>query len=281
MTLLRRIAAALAAGLAFIAAPASATPHSTDFTDLWFIPSESGWGLNLIQQGNTLFGTLFVYGNDTTARWYVASDMKPQTAPAGQFKFGGKLYQTTGPFFGAASFNPANVQVTEVGDIAITFTTGTTGVLVYNVNTTTVTKNVQRQTFVVNSPAGAYQGGMDTITSACGTSSNNGATATFLGYVQIALNAQNVVGMTMNYFGQGNQQATCTFTNGTLVPTGRLASITGGSWTCAQGGTTLNSGTFTITNLDVQVAGLTANIVATDQFCTYTGRFGGLRTVNN
>jgi hypothetical protein len=278
MTLFRRILAALCAALGLAAGPASATTFSIDFTDLWFIPTEQGWGFNVIQQGNTLFGTLFVYTNDSSARWYVASDMKPQTSSPDQPKFGGKLYQTTGPFLGLTPFNQALVTVTEVGDISITFTTSGSAVLVYNVGTTTVTKNVVRQTFVNSTPVGFYQGGMDTIRSACGTSSQNGTIANFLGYVTIT-QAGNAITMQLNYL-TGLQQSTCNF-NGTYSQQGRLGSITGGQWSCLSGSTQLNNGTYTVTNLDIQVNGMTGTFNATDQFCTYNGRIGGIRTVNN
>ena len=76
MNLLRRFAAAAILALGF-SGPALATPDSIDYTDLWFVPAESGWGVNVIQQGNTLFATLFVYGSDQSPRWFVASDLKP------------------------------------------------------------------------------------------------------------------------------------------------------------------------------------------------------------
>ena len=77
---------------------ANAATFSVDHTDLWFSPSESGWGVNLVQQGNVLFATLFVYGSDETPRWYVASDLES----ADGVNFSGTLYRATGPYFGAA-----------------------------------------------------------------------------------------------------------------------------------------------------------------------------------
>lgn len=277
MKLLRRALAALALCTGFTGG-ACATAFSVDFTDLWYNPAESGWGFNVIQQGNTLFGTLFVYNTDTTARWFVASDMKPQASSAGQPKFGGKLYLTTGPYFGAPAFNPAQVGVTEVGDISITFTTSSTAALVYNVNSVTVAKNVTRQTFATTTLDGTFQGGIDAVTTACATSSQNGGSATFLGFLTASVNAQNTVALTLNYLLQG-QQATCNF-NGNFSMQGRLASISGGIWACRFGTTQLNSGTYTVTNLDIQQSGMTGTFTATDQFCTYNGRIGGLRTAN-
>lgn len=39
--------------------------------------SESGWGLNLIQQGDVLFATWFTYDTDGRGMWLVASDARP------------------------------------------------------------------------------------------------------------------------------------------------------------------------------------------------------------
>src|SRR4051812_16763197 len=73
-------------GAAFIAAitfslPVAASTYSIDYTDLWGggqpNPSEHVWGLNLIQQGDIIFATMFVYGPDNTARWYSASSLAP------------------------------------------------------------------------------------------------------------------------------------------------------------------------------------------------------------
>jgi len=279
MTLCQRLLAAVTATLCLASLPAAATTHSTDFTDLWYNANEEGWGLNVIQQGNTLFATMFVYGNDQSARWFVASDMKPAGAGAGQNGFAGKLYQTTGPFFGAPAFNETQVGVTEVGDMTLLFTSASTATLTYTVSGTGVVKQLTRQTFVTNSPAGVFQGGIDAITSACAVSSQNGGAATFLGFINATINAQGAVQMQMNYL-LNTQQAICNFT-GTYSQQGRLGAITGGQWSCNFNGQQLNLGTYSVTNLDIQVTGMTGVFNGVDQHCSYSGRFGGLRTSGN
>jgi len=39
------------------------------------MPGEDGWGMNIAQQGDTLFATVFVYGSDRRPTWYVASSI--------------------------------------------------------------------------------------------------------------------------------------------------------------------------------------------------------------
>src|SRR5438270_522120 len=50
--MLRRILSTFAIAVGF-ALPASATTFSVDYTDLWYVPAEDGWGINLIQHNAT------------------------------------------------------------------------------------------------------------------------------------------------------------------------------------------------------------------------------------
>src|SRR5688572_5799510 len=113
-----RILAAAVTAFA-LALPASATTTHTDFSDLWYAApaeSESGWCVNVAQQGDVLFVTLFVYGPDNTPHWYVA----PAVAATGANTFGGALFTVgTGTWFGAPWSGISNVG--QVGNIAFTF----------------------------------------------------------------------------------------------------------------------------------------------------------------
>jgi len=95
----------------------------TDFTDMWWIPTESGWGVNIIHQREILFATFFVYGSDQKAHWYVASNV----ASSGGNTFTGELYRTTGPAFDSTTWNSANVRATQVGTATFTFTDANNG----------------------------------------------------------------------------------------------------------------------------------------------------------
>ena len=111
----RRIAALLTCLAASL--PAAATTYSVDFTDMWFNANESGWGVNVIQQSDMIFATLFVYGADNTPRWYVTG---AGLQGSGGSTFSGNLYSTTGPYF-AGSFNPAAVGNAVVGSMTLSF----------------------------------------------------------------------------------------------------------------------------------------------------------------
>ncbi|MEO7743358.1 MAG: hypothetical protein ABIR98_10500 [Usitatibacter sp.] len=260
---LRRYAAAFLTAIGF-AMPASATSFGTDYTDLWFNPAESGWGVNVIQQSGTLFATLFVYGADNTPRWYVASDLR-----GGQNSFTGLLYQTFGPAFSATWTGSATV--TQVGSMTFTFSSFSTGTLSYTVNGVTVNKAIQRQTFAGNNMAGNYIGGMTAVASSCASSADNGF-ALITGLLTVAHGSGNP-SMRVDFRNNAGVSAQCTFT-GPYSAAGRLASITG-TFTCTLG----SNGTFTMTEVDVSRNGFTAAFTGRDQFCTYNGFFGGIRDV--
>jgi len=61
--------------------------------------------------------------------------------------FAGKLYRTTGPAFSSATFDPANVVATEVGNGTFTFTDATTGTFAYTLNGVTQSKPIMREVY--------------------------------------------------------------------------------------------------------------------------------------
>jgi hypothetical protein len=117
-----------------------------NYQDLWWAApagSESGWGVNLTQQGQTIFATWFTYDLDQTPLWL--SVTAPQAA-AGTFS--GTLYRTTGPPFNTTPFLPAAVTATAVGTATFTFSDGNTGTFSYTVNGVSQTKAITRQILV-------------------------------------------------------------------------------------------------------------------------------------
>ena len=119
----------LAAVVLLLAAsvPALATPQARDGSEMWFDPSESGWGLNVFHQGDTLFAALFVYGPDSQPKWYVASGVA-----GGPLFYSGSLFEASGPPF-AGPFDPASVAVRQVGTMMFTLG-GTSGTVDYTVD---------------------------------------------------------------------------------------------------------------------------------------------------
>jgi len=124
---------------------------ATNYQDLWYAApaeSESGWGVNLTQQGTTIFATWFTYDANRNPLWLYA--IAPQT---GAKTFAGGLTLTGGPAFNAVPFDPTRVTRTPVGTATFTFTDGNTGTFTYNVdlgdgvNKATQSKAITRQVF--------------------------------------------------------------------------------------------------------------------------------------
>jgi hypothetical protein len=118
---------------------------ATNYQDLWWASpagSESGWGINLTQQGDTIFATWFTYDHDRTPLWLTAT--APKTGPG---VYSGSLYRTTGPAFNAVPFNPSNVVGTVVGTASFTFSDGNTASFAYLVNGVAQTKPITREVF--------------------------------------------------------------------------------------------------------------------------------------
>jgi hypothetical protein len=276
--LLRRLLALFALGVAF-AMPARATTYSVDFSDIWWNAAESGWGINVIQSNDVIFATMFVYGPDNTARWYSATLRPVSPQPTGLTRFTGALIRTTGPWFGAPVFNPNTVTVATVGAMTLSFNSPVTGTLVYDVDTVRVTKEITRQPLATESLAGQYQGGMYAIASQCANPNNNGL-AEIPGTL-IASHSGSGANLRVNFrisVDAASQVTNCTF-EGPYVQIGRMATVSGGTFSCVVGNQVANSGTFTLTALDAQVNGFHASFTGEDQFCRYNGRFGGVRDV--
>jgi hypothetical protein len=117
-----------------------------NYQDLWWKSDESGWGINVVHQGDILFATLFTYGADGRARWFV---MSRGDRLAGTQAFEGDLFQTTGPPFNASPWG--SIAYANVGRMRLAFSDGDTGTLAYTVNGTSVSKPITRLVF--GSPA--------------------------------------------------------------------------------------------------------------------------------
>jgi hypothetical protein len=261
-----------------LALPAHATTYSVDYTDQWWNAAESGWGLNVTQQQDVLFLTLFVYGPDKSPRWYVGPAVSPDLLPlpAGVTQFSGALYETAGPWF-AGSWNAADRQNAQVGDITMRFTSPATGTLTYTVSGSRVSKEITRQSLRTPAVAGRYDGGLYSLASQCRSATNNGPFYV-VGATTVTQASASGISFRVDFATPSGQAAFCVFA-GTLASQGRIASVSGGSFSCTVNGALANAGTFSMTALDAQVNGFHASFTGSDQFCTYTGRFGGTRDV--
>jgi len=154
MTILRRLVIAFLT-VAMLVPGLARAATTTDFSDQWWVPTESGWGASVLQQSNTLFIDLMVYGVDGKPTWFVAAASLQTSPPAGHAVFVGDLYAATGPYYGAA-FNPASATLRKAGTLTFDATSATNATMSYTVDGTPVVKNVTRQTWSYEYLGGTY-----------------------------------------------------------------------------------------------------------------------------
>lgn len=89
-----------------------------EYTDMWWKPTESGWGMSLIQHASgQLFVVWYHYGESGASQWLVIPGGVWTTSSS----FTGAIYRTTGPSL-AMAFDPASVTAVPVGVATIVFT---------------------------------------------------------------------------------------------------------------------------------------------------------------
>ena len=264
MKLLRQTALALLTAFSLLSSPVGATSFSTDQSDLWYIVAESGWGMQLVQRGNTIFATLFVYGQNGAPTWYVATMSSTDGST-----WTGDLYATTGPWFGTVPFNPSNVVATKVGTMTWTAQGDDTGNVFYSVNGIQVSKNVVRQTLVFDDYSGTYLGAFHVGVRGCTNPADNLAPSDFPVLFSITV-TQSGQSVTIKFSALGIGITT----TGTLSQSGQFGTVIG-TYT----DTTGDIGNASVTKLIVQESSLTGSFTqqSTIDGCENVGYFAGMR----
>jgi hypothetical protein len=88
--------------------------------------------------------------------------------------------------------------------------------------------------------------------------------------------------MAVNFYNGNAQPTTCTF-SGTLAAQGSLGQIANGNWNCViqtSSTTTVNANTgpFNLDNMTMTQNGFSGIFTGHDQYCTYNGWFGGVKS---
>lgn len=224
--------------------------YATDYTDLWWTPSEAGWGMNIVQSDNFMFLTFFIYGPDNKPTWYTA-DLSLDAQGA----YSGGLYATTGTYYakpwntgdaippisvGSAQFKPSADNSYEA---TLTYVVNGVG---------TVVKQIERQSLTSINLAGLYSGGLAGRQSGC---SNSGS-------------YKNTYDLTVTQTGGGAMSLAFTFPtyactlNGTLVQHGKQYTVTDAEYKCTQGGSTVLSTSADIAQLKATDLGIEGRWVA-------------------
>jgi len=241
-------------------APAQ-VPFGTDASDLWWNAAESGWGMQIVEEGGAAFATLFVYDAAGAPTFYTAT-----LAPLSGQAWSGDLYRTVGPPFGAASFNPAQVGARRVGTLTFTRSGSDSAQLQYSVDGIAVRKDVTRQLLRLDDYSGTYAATVYLVTTHCSNAADNRAqTGSFEIRVDQTSNAMTVRGSFAH-------RSACTY-SGTYAQAGRVGAL-GASYTCADGDEgAMNF--FEMTRRPGMVSGRLQGHSITDS-CDYSGAFSGL-----
>ena len=116
---------------------------AVSYTDLWWAPAESGWGLAIFHGPfNDVFATWMVYGKDGKPTWYLLGSGKWTSASAST-TYEGKVFRTSGPHF-AQVFDPRRVGFDEVGTARLEFRDSMTGIFRFDVEGVSGMKNITR-----------------------------------------------------------------------------------------------------------------------------------------
>jgi hypothetical protein len=113
---------------------------AVNYGGIWWLPSESGWGINFDHQGNTIFATWFTYDATGKAWWLV---MTADRQPDGTYT--GTLYKTTGSSYASPTFTAGTPVAAGTGTLA--FSDGGHGSFASNVGGVVQTKSIERQVF--------------------------------------------------------------------------------------------------------------------------------------
>ena len=241
-----------------------ASTRTTDITDMWWNPAESGWGVNITLQNDIAFLTFFVYDTSRIPFWVTATAYY-QGITAGSLVWSGALYESSGPWFGGP-FNPATVLVRQAGTATFTLQTINRATLTYTVDGVVVTKSVQRQTWRNEDYSGNYGGGYSLRATGCVPSSLDGVNEN----VGTIIVSQSGTSFTASITGNPS----CSFV-GIYGQTGKLGEVVG-TYTCNSG----EFGTFDLFEVTPTISGFNGRMQGRNNFgCQWAGFFGGITRV--
>ena len=260
---LRRL---LSAGLLAVACLATVPARAVDYTDIWFTPAESGWGVNVVQADSFLFLTFFIYGADNRPTWYTGQLTWNGAA------YSGGLYATQGTYW-ALPWNPADhPAAVQVGTAVFTpdALNAYQATLMYTVNGIgSVTKSIERQTLTTIALGGTYVGGQAGGYANCRDSANNGPYTD-----KFTLTAAQTTGNVATFTFQYDSGATCVL-SGTLEQHGQLYRIGGASYACT--GSLSFTTTATLHEIKATAQGIEGRLAATlPSGCQENANFAGV-----
>lgn len=256
MPALRRLVIATFTTLLLAAAKPA---YCVDYTDIWWNPAESGWGVNLVQAEDVLFATFFVYGSERQPVWYVGL-----LTNSGAGVFSGDLYLTAGPWF-AAPWDASQRHGDVVGTAIFSPTAADGATLTYSINGSAVSKNIVRQTLKTIAIGGNYFGGVVAEYVNCSAA----IPSTYRSYATFALSQTTQGQLTLDFTPDG-ATAACRFA-GTLIQAGQLYRISNATYSCGSGTSSAD-----LSELKATAQGIEGRWIATVTGCSQRGYFSAV-----
>ena len=248
-----------------LASPAFGTAFSTNNSDIYNATNESGWAIELVQQADVTFATIYTYDANMNPIFYSGTLFAGGTSPGGNTIWTGDLIVSNGPWFGG-TFDESKVVRRKVGTMNYVPQDTTGGTVSFTVDGVLVTKQISRVTLLQDNYAGIYQGTYKIVASSCSDPSNNGT---------ILINAvftvtQGTNALTVVTSEQGGDSCTLT---GDYVQFGQFGDSLG-QFTCASG----IKGTNRFFEMKVTPTDFRGRIIQNDNLgCSVTGSLAGIR----
>ena len=258
--------------LAVLLLAAAGRAGAVDYTDIWYNPSESGWGVNVVQSDAFIFLTFFIYGADNKPTWYTGQVMQDSSG-----NFNGPLYSTDGygTYFALPWIPPPLPGATQVGTASFQPTGPSTARLVYTLTSgpilAPVTKVIQRQTLttIILGSDNPYSGAQFGAFTGCAM---NFSYRDFF-HLQLTQFTDGTVTFVFVYPEYTNYS--CTF-SGTLFQLGQLYSVTAARYQCTDGRNT----TASMTEIKATAQGVEGRFSASyGGSCREDARFSGVRNL--
>jgi hypothetical protein len=195
---------------------------ATKYQDIWWNANESGWGLNITQQGDILFATWYVQAQDGSPTWFTSVARKGSGET-----FSGGVSTARGPWFGGP-WNPAAVSAQTLGNATFTFPDSRTLQLSYSAGGANVNKTLTRFTYGALRVAGDFYGTDLGQPSGCANNDRYFATSIF----RVATSGTNAISIVQETPSAAGS-ATCTLT-GSYSQAGTTLEASG-NYTCSSG----------------------------------------------
>jgi hypothetical protein len=202
-------------------AGAVAPAQATLYTDIWWDPAQSGWGVNFVQTDDFIFATTYIYDVDNTPTFITAN-----LYLASNGNYVGDVIVTTGPYFAAAAYDTGLVTRQVAGTATFRPDGPATGNFSYRVFDKFVSKDIQRQNLVASALDGSYVGALRMDVSGCLAAERNALTYRYA-EIEVVETAPGRLQIAVPI----DSGLLCTFA-GPLTQTGNINHMTDAAYVC-------------------------------------------------